>query len=180
MAGDRAMTNLAGRVLAVVVVEIWWMLRSVEATSYVVGGSTGWSTPANGASFYSSWESGITFRVGDDLVFNFIDGQHSVAVVSQSDYNNCNTASPIQLFSNSPVNYMLNTTATVYFICTHDSHCSQGQKLAVTVGTAAPPGTITPPPPPPPPPPPGRSGAGYLYISGRVIFASMAIYFLVM
>ncbi|KAF8036516.1 hypothetical protein BT93_C2288 [Corymbia citriodora subsp. variegata] len=178
MAGDRAATNLVGRVLAIVAVEIWLMSRSVVATSYVVGGSSGWSTPANGASFYSSWESAYTFHIGDVLVFNFINGQHSVAVVSQSDYNNCNTASPIEIFNNSPEDYTLNVTGPIYFICTHDSHCSQGQKLSVTVsGTNAPPGTYIPPPPPPPY---GYSGTGYLYTSGAVVFASMAMYFLVM
>ncbi|KAI3421349.1 Phytocyanin domain-containing protein [Psidium guajava] len=184
MAGDGAVNNLAGRVLAVVVVEIWVMSRITEATSYVVGNSTGWSTPGNGASFYSSWASSHTFLAGDVLVFNFIDGQHSVAVVSASDFNGCNTASPIVLMTNSPVNYMVNTTGIVYFICTHDSHCSQGQKLAITVGaasspTTSPPGTTTHQPPPPPPPR-ASSSKGYLYVSGRVVFASMAIYFLVM
>lgn len=67
MARDRAMNNLAGRVLAVVVVEIWVMSRITEATSYVVGDSTGWSTPGNGASFYSSWASSHTFLAGDVL-----------------------------------------------------------------------------------------------------------------
>ncbi|XP_048134242.1 umecyanin-like [Rhodamnia argentea] len=181
MARDRAMHNLAGRALAIAVVEILAMLRSMEAASYTVGDSAGWSTPGNGASFYSSWASGHTFRVGDVLVFNFIDGQHSVAVVSPSDFNSCNTASPIALLTSAPVDYTINTTGTFYFICTHDSHCSQGQKLAVTAGTASgpttsPPGTTTPPPPPPP----GHSGTGYLYASDRAVFASVALYFLMM
>ncbi|XP_030473691.1 umecyanin-like [Syzygium oleosum] len=177
MAEARAMTSWAGRVLVIMVVEICVMLRSTEAVSYTVGGSAGWSTPGNGASFYSSWASSYAFHVNDVLVFNFITGQHSVAFVSESDFNSCNTASPIALYTTSPEDYTLNTTGTVYFICTHDSHCSQGQKLAITVGTASGPTTNSPPPPPPPP---GKSGTGYLYVSGHVVLASMAMYFLVM
>ncbi|KAI3421348.1 Phytocyanin domain-containing protein [Psidium guajava] len=179
MAEARATAKPAGLVLAMVAVQLWVMLRSAEGATYVVGNTTGWSNTANGgASFYSSWASSHTFNVDDILVFNFISGQHDVAVVSESDFSSCNTGSPINLLPTPPVNYTLNSTGTTYFICTHDSHCSQGQKLSVTVGTASgpttsPPGTTTPSPPPPPPP--SNSSAGHMYVPYLVTFTSVAI-----
>ncbi|KAF8036583.1 hypothetical protein BT93_C2338 [Corymbia citriodora subsp. variegata] len=191
MAGARARTNSAARVLAMMVVRLWMMLRSVEAATYIVGDATGWTNTANGgASFYSSWASSKTFEVGDILVFNFISGQHDVAVVSESDFSSCSTS--VNPLATPPVNYTLSANGTVYFICTHDSHCSQGQKLSVTVGTASgptasppgttpsPPGTTTPPSTTTSPPPPPNSSTGSMYVSGGVMFISMAVCLLTM
>ncbi|KAI6679350.1 hypothetical protein NL676_033231 [Syzygium grande] len=171
MAKARAPTSSAGRVLAVMVVVLWMMLRSVEAATYVVGDATGWSNAVNGASFYSAWASSKTFQVDDVLVFNFISGKHDVSVVSESDFTSCNTSSAITFRTTPPVNFTLTTTGALYFTCTHDSHCSQGQKLSVMVGTASgPPGTSTS----------SNSGTGFMYASCRVMFTSMAIYFITM
>ncbi|XP_056162204.1 umecyanin-like [Syzygium oleosum] len=186
MAKARAPTSPAGRVLPVMAVVLWLMLRSAEAATYIVGDATGWSNVANAATFYSNWASGQTFQVDDILVFNFISGQHDVAVVSESSFTSCTTSSPISLHTTPPVNYTLNATGAVYFICTHDSHCSQGQKLSVAVGTASGPTTspspagTTTPSPPPPPPPPSNSGTRFMFASCRVMFISMAICLLMM
>jgi len=44
------------------------ILKATEAAEYTVGNTTGWiSGPTGGASFYSDWASGITFKEGDIL-----------------------------------------------------------------------------------------------------------------
>ncbi|KAF8036582.1 hypothetical protein BT93_C2337 [Corymbia citriodora subsp. variegata] len=178
MARARARTNSAARVLAMMAVQLWVMLRSVEAATYMVGDATGWTNTANGgASFYSSWASSKTFKVGDILVFNFVSGQHDVSVASESDFSSCGTSNTITFLTTPPVNYTLTTNGIVYFICTHDSHCSQGQKLSVTVGTGSGP-TTTPPSSTTSPPP--NSSTGSTYVSGGVMFISMAVCLLTM
>lgn len=54
---------------------------------------------------------------------------------------------------------------TYHFICTHDSHCSSGQNVSVTVGSSSS-GTNTTP---------GGSGAAYLAATSRVLLISIAI-----
>ncbi|KAI4380651.1 hypothetical protein MLD38_006818 [Melastoma candidum] len=144
------------------------VFRSISATNYTVGDSFGWNTPSNGVSTYTTWASGHTFHVGDVLVFNFVTGNHDVARVTQSDYNNCNTGSPLSIMTTSPVDYVLNVTGSYYFICTY--HCSQGQKLQVTVDSSS--GTTYGPPPPPPPP---RSSASSTSTAHAVASCVMSI-----
>lgn len=40
---------------------------SFAQTRHVVGDTTGWTIPTNGASFYTNWASNKTFTVGDTL-----------------------------------------------------------------------------------------------------------------
>lgn len=90
-------------------------------------------------------------------------------IVNQNAYTNCATSNPIQSYSGGKTTIALNTTGSMYFLCPTSNHCSQGQKLAITVaassGGATPPSSGSPGSPPPPssskasPPPPSGSGA---------------------
>ncbi|KAL7203917.1 hypothetical protein ACSBR2_017053 [Camellia fascicularis] len=132
------------------------------ATQYTVGDNAGWAQQVD----YTAWVSGKTFRVGDTLLFTYAS-THSVDVVSQSDYNSCNTANPITPYTGGSTVVNLNTTGSMYFICPTGGHCQSGMKLAVTVaaastsptGSPSPPGTPPSTTSPPPPPPPPSSGA---------------------
>ncbi|XAR66881.1 hypothetical protein NMG60_11013250 [Bertholletia excelsa] len=130
------------------------VLQTSAATTYFVGNTTGWEVPPN-TSFYSTWASQYTFVVTDTLVFNYVPGQHDVAEVTKTNYDSCNKTSPIILYPSATgvTNVTLNKTGDYYFICTHDGHCTSGQKLAIKVSangsTASTPASQPPPPPPP-------------------------------
>lgn len=82
------------------------------------------------------------------LVFTFTSGSHDVAEVTKEAFDACNATNPISLTTNSPATLTL-TSGEHYYICTFDSHCGSGQKLAVNVtGTTSSPSpapTVSPP-----------------------------------
>ncbi|KAF5482193.1 hypothetical protein F2P56_002782 [Juglans regia] len=166
------------------------VLHEAEAASHVVGNSTGWTVPpSNGASFYSSWASGLNFSVGDTLVFNFQTGVHDVATVSKAAFDSCDTGTTLSLLTTGPATIELNATGDNYFICTVGQHCSAGQKLSINVKAASgspspsssppPPSTTTSPPPPAsttsPPPPPSGSSASSLAATFSVVLMTIAL-----
>ncbi|KAM7268456.1 hypothetical protein ACFE04_010622 [Oxalis oulophora] len=106
-------------------------------TVYTVGDTSGWMVPSNGASTYTTWAKNKSFKVGDILSFNFASGNHDVAEVTKSNFNGCNTASPVSLTSNGPANITLKSAGQHYYICTFTGHCSGGQKLAINVSAAS-------------------------------------------
>ncbi|KAL9241941.1 hypothetical protein vseg_015993 [Gypsophila vaccaria] len=122
---------------------------------------------------YTSYST-QSFKTGATIVFNY-DSTHNVLVVSKSDYDNCNTASPIQKFTDGKTTITLKQGAS-YFICGVPGHCSAGMKLQVnaaadsgssTPATPTTPSTTTPTPDagsstpttPSAPSPKGSSGA---------------------
>ncbi|XP_024026081.1 umecyanin-like [Morus notabilis] len=115
-----------------------------DATVYNVGDVTGWGIPANN-DFYDDWTNNKTFRVGDQLSFNWTAGTHDVAEVNENDYDNC---TKVSIVIASPVVINLTKPGEHYFICTIGDHCQRGQKLDIEVqaanSTAPPPsGTTT-------------------------------------
>ncbi|KAL6331203.1 hypothetical protein AAG906_009631 [Vitis piasezkii] len=171
---------MAGRVNMVLVVLVAAsVLHRTAAETYVVGSELSWRVPPN-TTAYSTWASAYTFRVGDTLVFNFTTGSHDVAKVTKEAFNACNSSSPLTMLNTGPANYTLNSTGENYFFCAVGSHCSQGQKLSISVSAsssespASPPGTTsTPSPPPPPSCAPSLAAATF-----SVIFMSIATGFL--
>ncbi|KAG7555914.1 Phytocyanin domain [Arabidopsis suecica] len=89
----------------------------VFAEDYDVGDDTEWTRPMD-PEFYTTWATGKTFRVGDELEFDFAAGRHDVAVVTQDAFENCEKEKPISHMTVPPVKIMLNTTGPQYFICT--------------------------------------------------------------
>lgn len=110
-----------------------------EATTHVVGDSTGWTIPpGTNDSFYSAWASAQTFAVGDTLVFNFTTGQHDVVEVPMSSFNSCSTANQIgSIHTTGPANLLVTTAGVHYYICGFSGHCQLGQRLAVTVTSSS-------------------------------------------
>ncbi|XP_056162423.1 umecyanin-like [Syzygium oleosum] len=102
------------------------------AATYTVGDELGWTVPSN-ISYYQSWAASKTFMVGDKLSFNWT-GTHNVAEVSKAEYDNCTQVVP---FLGSPGDIKLLEGGSYHYICTVDSHCKLGQKLSITVGSAA-------------------------------------------
>ncbi|KAL3747725.1 hypothetical protein ACJRO7_016519 [Eucalyptus globulus] len=107
---------------------------AAAATEYVIGGSRGWTAPPNiTAGYYTEWAAGKTFAGGDTLKFVW-NGTHNVANVTREEYDNCTKVSSV-LEGGEMLDFPLPADANglYYFICTIDSHCQNGQKLAITV-----------------------------------------------
>ncbi|WOH07047.1 hypothetical protein DCAR_0626476 [Daucus carota subsp. sativus] len=110
---------------------------------YTVGDSSGWALSVD----YSTWATGKTFNVGDNLVFKYGSG-HTVDEVSSGDYSSCTIGNSITSDNTGSTKIPLKTAGTHYFICGVIGHCSGGMKVAVTVAagaTPAPAGTSVPP-----------------------------------
>ncbi|KAJ9692678.1 hypothetical protein PVL29_011658 [Vitis rotundifolia] len=139
--------------MAVIVAVLAAMLHySAAQTAHVVGDNTGWTVPQGGASTYTSWASGKQFVVGDTLVFNFATNAHDVAELSKESFDACDFSSTIgNIITTGPANITLATAGNHYYVCTIGSHCTSGQKLAISVSAtpgASPPSSSTAPPPP--------------------------------
>ncbi|KAJ9692682.1 hypothetical protein PVL29_011660 [Vitis rotundifolia] len=139
--------------MAVIVVVLAAMMHySAAQTVHVVGDSTGWTVPQGGAATYTSWASGKQFVVGDTLVFNFATNAHDVAELSKESFDACDFSSTIgSIITTGPANITLATAGNHYYVCTIGSHCTSGQKLAISVSAtpgASPPSSSTAPPPP--------------------------------
>lgn len=108
------------------------------AQTYIVGDNMGWTVPTGGPTAYQRWANDKSFKVGDTLVFNFVNGTHNVATVSKASYDSCNTTSPINTITTGPARIRLTGSGEHYYLCTFPGHCSLGQKLAINVtGTGA-------------------------------------------
>lgn len=161
MAADR-IPPIIGFFIAVVA-----LLLGAAADTYYVGDGIAWAVPSAGAEAYRSWAAEKTFKLGDTIgkpwmrgvglaipssctkliyrdfcclsaVFNWT-GEHTVARVSKDVYDNCTTANVLaqDTQTTSPVNVTLNSMDPQYFICTIGPHCSLGQKVTVTISSAA-------------------------------------------
>lgn len=84
-------------------------------------------------------------------VFNFANGTQDVAIVPKEVYETCNINSTIAIFTCSPVTITLKFPSEYYFTSTYLSHCSLGQRLAISVTGYSIPAPAAPPPLPPPP-----------------------------
>ncbi|KAJ4839227.1 hypothetical protein Tsubulata_007758 [Turnera subulata] len=135
-------------------------MHGIEAEEHDVGGEIGWQNPSN-TSFYSAWASTHNFS---------------------SAYDSCTTANPSNILRTGPATVTLNTTGMHYYLCTFDSHCSAGQKLAINVtgsspstpapgpgGSSTPSGNSTPPP---------SSAASLTAATFALMFLSIAMSFI--
>ncbi|KAK7295892.1 hypothetical protein VNO77_51157 [Canavalia gladiata] len=129
---------------------------TVFGTDHNVGGSGGWKLGGD----YTTWASGQTFNVGDNLVFKY-DSTHAVDEVSENDYNSCSSSNAIKNYQGGNTKIPLSSTGKRYFLCPTAGHCDGGMKLAINVvGAASSPPSGTPPSgtTPSTPSPPSESG----------------------
>ncbi|KAH9553700.1 hypothetical protein CY35_08G026200 [Sphagnum magellanicum] len=86
---------------------------------------------------YQQWALSVSIAVGDSIEFNYEEGAHTVCLLSNSaDFAACNTASGVTVSNGTPPTiYVVKPTdpSTLYFICTVDSHCLDGQKVAIDI-----------------------------------------------
>ncbi|OMO54385.1 Cupredoxin [Corchorus capsularis] len=108
-----------------------------RAAEYKVGDSIGWTVPADGFSDYKNWAAQHRFYPGDVLVFVYNMQFHDVQQVHVEDFKSCNSKSPITSFNNGTDNITLSTSGEYYFLCSYPGHCPAGQKIHITVNSAA-------------------------------------------
>ncbi|XAR51991.1 hypothetical protein NMG60_11006813 [Bertholletia excelsa] len=107
--------------------------KKVLAAQHVVGGSQGWEESGD----YSSWASGQTFKVGDQLVFKYTPGLHSVVELSdESAYKSCDVSSAANTLSTGNDVVKLSNPGTRYFACGTSGHCGAGMKVKITTVAA--------------------------------------------
>ncbi|PNY17957.1 cucumber peeling cupredoxin-like protein [Trifolium pratense] len=123
------------RNITILIVVSTILLQTSEAEDYIVGDVIGWTSfPPGGDSFYSKWAANFTFKLNDNLVFNYESGSHSVAILNKANYEKCNINDKnIQTFNIGPTKITLDRTGDFYFSCTLSGHCTSGQKLSVKV-----------------------------------------------
>ncbi|KAI3981707.1 hypothetical protein MKX01_020650 [Papaver californicum] len=80
----------------------------------------------------NSWAKGKTFKVGDQLVFKYSSGLHSVVELpSKKEYKNCDTGNALDSKSSGSDEFMLSKAGTRYFACGTMGHCDQGMKVQI-------------------------------------------------
>ncbi|KAM7268551.1 hypothetical protein ACFE04_010717 [Oxalis oulophora] len=103
-----------------------------------VGGSQGWDESAD----FNSWSSDQTLKVGDQIVFKYDSGLHSVVELgSESAYKNCDLSNALNTFNSGNDVVKLNKPGTRYFTCGTLGHCDQGMKVEVKTVTGNAPST---------------------------------------
>ncbi|CAI0457581.1 unnamed protein product [Linum tenue] len=110
--------------------------KQASAAQHAVGGSQGWDESTD----FSSWASAQKFKVGDQLVFKYSSGLHSVVELgSESAYKSCDLGSSLDSMSTGNDVVKLGKPGTRFFACGTAGHCGQGMKVKITVdsGSAA-------------------------------------------
>ncbi|XP_014516045.1 uclacyanin-3 [Vigna radiata var. radiata] len=124
---------------------------TVFGVDYDVGDSNGWTSGVD----YTTWVSGKTFNVGDNLVFKY-DSSHEVDEVNESGYSSCSSSNLIKNHNDGNSKIALSATGNRYFICPRAGHCAGGMKLQINVVAAN--STTPPTTPSTPSSPPSESG----------------------
>ncbi|KAK9268490.1 hypothetical protein L1049_000242 [Liquidambar formosana] len=111
------------------------LMQKGSAKEFIVGGSTGWTIPPSdpNAVHYNQWAESTRFLIGDSLVFNYPADKDSVFHVSMDDYINCNTASPIEKFSDGHTVYTFSQSGPYYFVSGVKENCLKNEKMVVVV-----------------------------------------------
>lgn len=99
---------------------------TMAATSWVVGGSYGWTLPSK-PKFYDEWTKGKKFAKNDKFWFEFEDHKHTVSEVEKEVYDTCNTTNIKIDLDMSGVIYILYEAKVYYFVCKF--HCKEGHKV---------------------------------------------------
>ncbi|KAJ7970673.1 Blue copper [Quillaja saponaria] len=120
------------KIIFLVLVSIF-ITKEALAAQHVVGGSQGWDASTD----FNSWLSGKIFKVGDQLVFKYTSGMHSVIELgSEKAFKNCDIGSVVDSMNTGSDVIKLNKPGTRYFACGTLSHCDQGMKVKITTVAA--------------------------------------------
>ncbi|KAI3755852.1 hypothetical protein L1987_55661 [Smallanthus sonchifolius] len=107
------------------------MIQNSHAYQFKIGGSGDWSLASS--SSYDQWAQKSRFQTGDTILFNYQANEDSVVQVSESDYKNCSTTSPIAKYSDGHTMIKLNQSGPHYFISGVVDHCKHNEKVLIIV-----------------------------------------------
>eukprot|EP00249_Psilotum_nudum_P002902 c16150_g1_i1 orf=584-1252(+) len=138
------------------------LMTTTAYKNFTVGDDIGWVYPVlNPSVNYTKWAAGKEFSLGDYLIFNYPDKNHSVVMTrNQSVYTSCDfldsNDDDYEVYGEAGVasrsEVPLVETGETYFFCSAFSgdHCKGGMKFAINVsyGEGLPPNLATPPPQP--------------------------------
>ncbi|XP_071727204.1 early nodulin-like protein 9 [Rutidosis leptorrhynchoides] len=127
-------------------------IQNGHAHQFNVGGSGDWSISSS--SSFDQWAHKCRFQIGDTLWFNYQANRDSVLQVTETDYNTCNTSSPIAKYSDGHTMIKLNQSGPHYFISGIVDHCKHNEKIVIIVLADRTKHSSTPPPAPTPTPAP--------------------------
>ncbi|XP_057983557.1 mavicyanin [Malania oleifera] len=86
---------------------------------------------------YNAWASGKSFKVGDQIVFKYSPGLHSVVeLADETAYKKCDIGSPLTSMNAGNDAVKLSKSGDHYFACGTPGHCGQGMKLKITTASA--------------------------------------------
>ncbi|KAK8469092.1 hypothetical protein PHAVU_006G212925 [Phaseolus vulgaris] len=116
-----------GRSMSVTVVLLCMLVLYSEmahASTYVVGGRTGWSGDM------TAW-NGKVYKAGDTLLFYYNATQHNVVVVDEGGYNSCSASAGSKTYQTGH-DYIQLPKGPSFFISSLPGQCQGGLKLSVT------------------------------------------------
>uniref|UniRef100_A0A7N0T4V5 Phytocyanin domain-containing protein n=1 Tax=Kalanchoe fedtschenkoi TaxID=63787 RepID=A0A7N0T4V5_KALFE len=122
------------KVLIVMMFAVMLVRETQAAKKHIVGGSQGWDESSD----FRSWASSQTFRIGDQLVFKYTPGLHSVVeLAGSSAYDKCDISTATDSKSSGEDVIKLTKPGTRYFACGTLGHCEGGMKLKITTVSEA-------------------------------------------
>ncbi|KAL8139564.1 hypothetical protein V2J09_005585 [Rumex salicifolius] len=107
------------------------LINPCKGEVYMVGDSTGWTSVAHFD--YRRWASTKTFRIGDVVVFIYVQRFHNVMQVSQDAYEACNASFPISIHTSGSDSIVITGYGHHFFVCGSPGHCQLGQKVDINV-----------------------------------------------
>ncbi|XP_006366038.1 early nodulin-like protein 3 [Solanum tuberosum] len=115
-------------------VNILMLLQNACCYEFKIGGSGDWSVPMDtNANNYNQWAESSRFQIGDTLSFHYSADKDSVLLVNKADFDNCNTASPIEKYSDGHSVVKFNHSGPYYFISGVHDNCVKNEKLYLVV-----------------------------------------------
>ncbi|GJY59080.1 plastocyanin-like protein [Tanacetum coccineum] len=124
------MITLDHIVVVLAILSIVLFPTTTKATDYVVGDASGWTLDFD----YQAWASSKTFKVGDNLVFNYPKGVHNVFQVDGNAFAHCIIPPPSKAHTSGHDIIGLSSPGKAWFICGVNQHCATfNQKLAIDV-----------------------------------------------
>ncbi|RCV35541.1 hypothetical protein SEVIR_7G260100v4 [Setaria viridis] len=92
-----------------------------------------WSVSGN----YGDWSASNAVSVGDTVVFTYGPPHTVDELPSEADYKACSFDGKLSSDDGGRTAFTFDKVGTRYFACAAGSHCTQGQKVAITVTDGA-------------------------------------------
>ncbi|KAL0320772.1 UNVERIFIED_CONTAM: Early nodulin-like protein 1 [Sesamum radiatum] len=112
---------------------VFLLIQRCHGFQFKVGGSGTWTVPADNAVSYNQWAEKNRFQIGDTLLFVYAGDKDCVLHVTKDDFTNCNTAAPLEKFTDGHTVFKFNQSGPHYFISGVTDNCHKNEKLVVVV-----------------------------------------------